>query len=74
MQRNVYAAMLMAIHGVSSRLVPNKSYRNGDEFLGEFYQAERITVTHTLGQHNAAAGALRNSMGTPTHSPTMRTL
>jgi Protein of unknown function (DUF3891) len=32
----------------SARLVPNRPYKDGQEFLGEFYRAERITVTHTL--------------------------
>jgi uncharacterized protein DUF3891 len=32
----------------TARLVPKRSYKNGDDFLGEFYRAERITVTHTL--------------------------
>ncbi len=31
-----------------ARLVPNKSYRDGEEFLAEFYRAERITITHHL--------------------------
>ena len=33
----------------AARLVPNKRYRDGEEFLDEFYRGERITVTHTLG-------------------------
>ena len=32
----------------SARLVPNRSYKNAEEFLGEFYRAERIMVTHSL--------------------------
>lgn len=32
----------------TARLVPNRAYENGDDFLGEFYRAERITVSHTL--------------------------
>jgi hypothetical protein len=28
--------------------VPNRAYKSGEDFLGEFYRAERITVTHTL--------------------------
>jgi hypothetical protein len=32
----------------TARLVPNRSYRDGEDFLGEFYRAERITVTHNL--------------------------
>jgi hypothetical protein len=31
-----------------ARLVPLRSYKDGEDFLGEFYRAERITVTHTL--------------------------
>ena len=32
----------------SARLVPNRTYKNPEDFLAEFYRAERITVTHTL--------------------------
>jgi hypothetical protein len=32
----------------TARLVPRRNYRDGEDFLGEFYRAERITVTHTL--------------------------
>jgi len=32
----------------AARLVPNRRYRDGEEFLGEFYRAEKITVTHQL--------------------------
>jgi hypothetical protein len=32
----------------TARLVPKRTYKDGEEFLGEFYRAERITVTHTL--------------------------
>jgi len=32
----------------TARLVPNRPYKDGEEFLGEFYRAERITVTHSL--------------------------
>lgn len=32
----------------TARLVPNRAYRNSEDFLGEFYRAERITVSHTL--------------------------
>jgi hypothetical protein len=32
----------------TARLVPNRAYQGGDDFLGEFYRAERITVNHTL--------------------------
>ena len=32
----------------AARLVPNRTYQDGEEFLGEFYRAERITVAHTL--------------------------
>ena len=31
-----------------ARLVPNRRYSDPDDFLREFYRAERITVTHTL--------------------------
>lgn len=31
-----------------ARLVPNRRYDDPDDFLNEFYRAERITVTHTL--------------------------
>jgi hypothetical protein len=30
----------------SARLVPDRSYKDGEEFLGEFYRAERVTITH----------------------------
>jgi hypothetical protein len=32
----------------TARLVPRRAYRDGEDFLGEFYRAERVTVTHTL--------------------------
>lgn len=32
----------------TARLVPNRAYQSGDDFLDEFYRAERITVNHTL--------------------------
>ena len=32
----------------TARLVPNRIYKNPEDFLAEFYRAERITVTHTL--------------------------
>jgi hypothetical protein len=32
----------------TARLVPTRRYKNGEDFLGEFYRAERITVTHSL--------------------------
>ncbi len=32
----------------TARLVPRRSYKDGEDFLGEFYRAERITVTHSL--------------------------
>jgi hypothetical protein len=32
----------------NARLVPNRTYQDGEDFLGEFYRAERITVSHTL--------------------------
>ena len=31
-----------------ARLVPNRKYENPEDFLTEFYRAERITVTHEL--------------------------
>jgi hypothetical protein len=32
----------------TARLVPNRVYADGEDFLGEFYRAERITVSHAL--------------------------
>jgi Protein of unknown function (DUF3891) len=32
----------------SARLVPNRRYTSPQDFLDQFYRAERITVTHTL--------------------------
>ena len=32
----------------TARLVPNRAYQSGEDFLGEFYRAERITVNHAL--------------------------
>jgi hypothetical protein len=32
----------------TARLVPTRKYQDGEDFLGEFYRAERITVTHSL--------------------------
>jgi hypothetical protein len=32
----------------AARLVPNRVYKDGEDFLGEFYRAERIAVNHTL--------------------------
>jgi Protein of unknown function (DUF3891) len=32
----------------NARLVPNRKYENGEDFLGEFYRAERITIEHQL--------------------------
>jgi hypothetical protein len=32
----------------SARLVPNRVYKDGEDFLDEFYRAERITLAHTL--------------------------
>jgi hypothetical protein len=32
----------------NARLVPNRTYKDGEDFLGEFYRAEHITVHHTL--------------------------
>jgi hypothetical protein len=32
----------------TARLVPNRAYKSSEDFLGEFYRAERITVNHTL--------------------------
>lgn len=32
----------------SARLVPNRAYKDPEEFLGEFYRAERISVAHKL--------------------------
>jgi hypothetical protein len=30
------------------RLVPNRRYSNQDEFLGDFYKAQRIGINYTL--------------------------
>jgi hypothetical protein len=32
----------------TARLVPKRTYQDGEDFLGEFYRAERITISHTL--------------------------
>jgi hypothetical protein len=32
----------------TARLVPNRTYKDGEDFLGEFYRAERIAISHTL--------------------------
>jgi Protein of unknown function (DUF3891) len=32
----------------TARLVPKRTYEDGEDFLGAFYKAERITITHTL--------------------------
>ena len=32
----------------TARLVPTRSYRNGEDFLNEFYRAQPITITHVL--------------------------
>jgi hypothetical protein len=32
----------------AATLVPNRRYRDGEDFLGEFYRGEKITVTHQL--------------------------
>jgi hypothetical protein len=32
----------------TARLVPKRIYNDGDDFLAEFYRAERITVAHSL--------------------------
>jgi hypothetical protein len=32
----------------AARLVSNRAYKDGEDFLGEFYRAERITINHTL--------------------------
>ena len=39
-----------ARHGeqIAARLIPNRAYKNPDDFLEEFYRAERLTITHTL--------------------------
>jgi hypothetical protein len=31
-----------------ARLVANRAYADPEDFLAEFYKAERITMTHTL--------------------------
>jgi hypothetical protein len=32
----------------TARLVPKRAYKDGEDFLAEFYRAERIMITHTL--------------------------
>jgi hypothetical protein len=32
----------------SARLIPNRAYKNPEDFLEEFYRAERLTITHAL--------------------------
>lgn len=32
----------------TARLVPNRTYKNGEDFLAEFFPAEPIMITHTL--------------------------
>jgi hypothetical protein len=32
----------------TARLVPNRPYENSEDFLDQFYRAERITISHTL--------------------------
>lgn len=32
----------------TARLVPNRAYKDGEDFLSEFYRAERLTITHQL--------------------------
>ncbi|HSF59067.1 MAG TPA: hypothetical protein VLD83_13440, partial [Candidatus Binatia bacterium] len=32
----------------TARLVPKRRYKDGEDFLGEFYRAERITITHAV--------------------------
>jgi hypothetical protein len=32
----------------NARLVPKRIYKDGEDFLGEFYRAQRITIIHTL--------------------------
>jgi len=36
------------VFSFSARLVPNRAYRSPEDFLGEFYRAERISISHTL--------------------------
>jgi hypothetical protein len=31
-----------------ARLVPNRTYKDPEDFLGEFYRAERISISHSL--------------------------
>ena len=41
------------------RLVPNRAYKDPEDFLGEFYRAERITITHSLASaSNWSTGVL----------------
>jgi hypothetical protein len=34
--------------GYTARLVPKRAYKDGPDFLGEFYKAERVTINRTL--------------------------
>ena len=36
------------VFSINARLVPNRAYKDPEDFLGEFYRAERITITHAL--------------------------
>ena len=36
------------VFSFSARLVADRAYANPEDFLAEFYKAERITITHTL--------------------------
>jgi len=36
------------VFSFSARLVPNRAYKSPEDFLGEFYRAERISISHTL--------------------------
>lgn len=36
------------VFSINARVVPNRTYTNPEDFLGEFYRAERITITHSL--------------------------
>jgi hypothetical protein len=34
--------------GYTARLVPKRAYKDGSDFLSEFYRAERISINRTL--------------------------
>jgi len=36
------------VFSFTARLVPNRTYKDPEDFLGEFYRAERISISHSL--------------------------